>query len=396
MNDWKVFVQPSRQGTYHKKAGNIKCQDKYTVKQNDEIIVAALSDGLGSLEHSDIAASIVTKAISSLLFNYNYYGLNEIQLKNEILSECINAIKKCSSLKNINFETMDCTLLFVILLKKTSQLIYGQLGDGAIIGVKSSQGVLLSDFEMDAKASTNLTKTILSNDAIDFFNIRVDSANDFVGFLLTTDGLENEIYSRACKIKKKTEWYFNLISNNNYSLCVKEINKRWDSLTSEERFGFVDDMSLIAIVQPNINVLLPDEPTWLCVCMHRNNMDSSRCETCGTDFLKIYKDIDFRSDGGKSQFFSNLNKSPQQEVNIVLKQSLNCIKNTGKVFEGMQYRDESLCAKSSHKSVRLNKREKGKWILNSDIFNILTHTKYNLILKKLTSKIKSLLNKTNL
>lgn len=77
-------------------------------------------------------------------------------------------------------------------------------------------------------------------------------------------------------------------------------------------------MSLVAIVKPNIKIELPNDATWLCACMHRNCLESSRCENCGTDFLKIYKGFNFKELGGKMNFFTNLNQSPEEEINIVV------------------------------------------------------------------------------
>lgn len=393
--NWKVFAQPPRQGTYHKKMGNLKCQDKYEIKENDDIIVATLSDGLGSLEHSDIAATAVTTAISSYLFNYDYQNLKEENLKSEILSECKNAIKRCSNLPDISIAKMDCTLLFVILLKKLSKLIYGQLGDGAIIGVKQNQGVLLSDFDNNAKVSSNMTKTILSSDAIDYFNIKVEYVNDFVGFFLTTDGLQDEIYSRVCKVKKKTEWYFNLISNYSCKSCIKEIGKRWDSLTSKEMFGFTDDMSLVAIVQKKFNIILPDEPTWLCVCMHRNKLESSLCENCRSDFLKIYKGIDFKQIGGKLNYFTSLNKVPENEYKIIFEKSPYYNKYMGKSVGRTHQPNFPPSELSSGKSVH-NQNFFAKLGLSFvHFFKKQNHTKDNIVLKKFIRKIKRACNATN-
>lgn len=396
MLKWKTFAQPPRQGTYHQKIGNSKCQDKYKIKENSEAIVIALSDGLGSLKYSDVAATAVTTSVSSFLLNYDYHNLNIEQLKYEILNECANAIKKYSNLRNINIDDMDCTLLFVVLFRNSSKLIYGQLGDGAIIGVKEDQGVLLSDFNEPTKISSNMTKTILSSDAIESFYLRVDYVNDFVGFFLTTDGLEDELYSRVCKVKKKTEWYFNLISNNIKYTCSKEIEKRWNSLTSEERFGFEDDMSLVAIVQPNVNIVLPDEPTWLCICMHRNQMESSRCENCGKDFLKIYKGINFKHFGGKYNYFKNLNKSPKKELNIILNISSCCKKNTEKVEEKNQQLGAASDVNSSNIPVQHQKSVNKMVFPYVGLFKKQMHIKNIFLLGKISQKIKTICNTTNL
>lgn len=317
MIQWQTYIQRPRQGILHKRRGNSPCQDKAAVKENNEVIVAVLSDGLGSLEYSGIAAEAITSAISTFLVNYDYSKVKENSLKTDILYECKNAINKCSDSLNISMSKMDCTLLFVVLFKNRGVFIFGQLGDGAICVVKQNQGIQAIAFDDGFKASSNLTKTVLSSDALDYFNLRICNASSLVGFFLTTDGLENELYSKAGKVKKKVEWYYNLISNNEKVICASEIENRWDTLTSDEKYGFTDDMSLIAIVQPHIRIELPEEANWLCACGHRNRMESSYCELCHKDFTKVYKGVNFKQAGGRLSFFTYYNDHPQEELRLL-------------------------------------------------------------------------------
>ena len=318
MVQWEAYSQSPRQGTSHKKQGNLQCQDKAAVKENEDVIVAVLSDGLGQLEHSGLAAEAITESISNYLANYNYCDLNEESFKEVVLSECKRVIYSCSDSNNISVTKMDCTLLFIVLFKDVSNYILGQLGDGAICCVKPNEGLKEVAFDDRFKLSSNLTKTILSSDARDFFNLRKYPIEDLVGFFLTTDGLENEIYSKAGNVKKKIEWYFNTISNNNKTMSDSLIQNRWDELASDEKYGFTDDMSLIAIVQKNLEIKLPDEANWLCACGYRNRMESSRCERCNKDFLKVYKGVNFKKDGGsKLAFFTQINEDIQKEFHIL-------------------------------------------------------------------------------
>lgn len=315
MIQWCTYIQTPRQGTSHKMQGNSPCQDMAVVKENDNVIAAVLSDGLGQLEYSQMAADAVTESVSTCLLKYDYKQYSEIGLKDAVLAECKRALKDCAASSNISISEMDCTLLFVVLLKDSSYFICGQLGDGAICIVNPNQGSQVMELNDQFKATSNLTKTVLSKDAKEYFNVQRCSANDHVGFFLTTDGLENELYSKAGKVKKKAEWYFNLISNNGPSVCNAEIQKRWNELASKEEYGFTDDMSLIAIVKPNTRIELPEEANWLCACGNRNRLESTRCESCGKDFLKIYKGINFKKYGKtKLDFFSCLNAYPQEEL----------------------------------------------------------------------------------
>lgn len=322
MIQWRTYVQPPRQGTAHKKQENSPCQDKAAVKENDSVIVAVLSDGLGQLEYSQMAAEAITKSVSTYLLKYDYRKFTEERLKEDVLAECKRAAQECSDSSKISISEMDCTLLFVVLFKDKSHFIFGQLGDGAICVVKPNQGSQIMELDDKFKATSNLTQTVLSKDAQKYFNLQKGIVNDYVGVFLTTDGLENELYSKAGKVKKKAEWYFNLISNKDDSVCFGEIEKRWDELTSNEKYGFADDMSLIAIVQQNTTIQLPEDANWLCVCGKRNRLESTRCERCGKDFLKIYKGINFKGiGGGRLAFFTYMNKHPQEERRILTEHS---------------------------------------------------------------------------
>lgn len=324
MNQWCLYNQPPRQGTSHKRRGNSPCQDMAVVKENDDVIVAVLSDGLGQLEYSGMAAAAITESVSTYLLNeYKQLGegqFKEEQFKRTILAKCVNAIREYADSSNISMSKMDGTLLFVVLFKDASQFIYGQLGDGAICVVKPHQSFQATSFDDKIKSTSNLTKTVLSRDALAYFNLQICPAVDLMGIFLTTDGLENELYSKAGKVKKQIEWYFNLISNNASSVCINKINNRWDKLTSDEKYGFTDDMSLIAIVRENTEIELPEDANWLCACGNRNRLESTRCEKCGKDFLKVYKGINFKQfHGGKPAFFTKLNERPEEELRILQK-----------------------------------------------------------------------------
>jgi serine/threonine protein phosphatase PrpC/antitoxin component YwqK of YwqJK toxin-antitoxin module len=322
MTRWQAYIQPERQGTSHKKKGNTPCQDKAVFAENDERIAAVLADGVGSLEHSHIAAEAVTSAISKYLLNCDYKLLLADSLQADILEECKRVLFERAQSQNISISQMDCTLLFVVCLKNRPKYFFGQLGDGAICAVKSNRSSLAIVSDDSSQAGSNLTKTVLSTDALDHFKLRIAHDSGIVGLFLTTDGLDNEIYSRAGKVKKNIQWYFNLISNTDESECVSKIRNRWDKLTSDESYGFTDDMSLIAIVQPNTRIELPEDANWLCVCGHRNRMESSRCEKCRKDFLKLYKGIDFKQAGGKLSYFTRINDDRQEELRVLQQHSL--------------------------------------------------------------------------
>ncbi len=322
MDNWKVHLQPPRRGLSHIKSGDIPCQDGSYYLENDDMIVVVIADGLGQLKHSEYAAKAVTKDVAEFLLHYTGNYSNITMLKKAVLTEAKNSINNISVVENIERKEMDSTLLFLIIMKTTDELIYGKLGDGAICFITKDSSFNANFDEDVLKGGSNFVKTIGSSDALDHFYITHKKISDELGFILTTDGLENEMYSRAGKVRKKVEWYFNIVSNKNNKEAEKEISTRWDELTADESYGFTDDMSCIIITKPNKHIVLPEEATWLCVCGNRNRLESTRCEVCNKDFLKIYKGINFKSNGGsKKAFFEDINENYEREVDVLKEHS---------------------------------------------------------------------------
>ena len=417
MSQWCVHVQPPRQGISHKKRGNSPCQDMAAVKENNDVIVAVLSDGLGQFQYSKIAAAAVTESLSAYLIKeyeqFREEPFRKEELKKVILAEGERAIRECSDSLNISISKMDCTLLLVVLFKDTSQVICGQLGDGAICVVNSHQGGMMISLDDKFKATSNLTKTVLSKDALAYFKLQTYAIKDIMGFFLTTDGLENEVYSKAGKVKKKVEWYFNLISNNDFSLCSRKISDRWDELTSDEKYGFTDDMSLIAIVRQNTEIELPEDATWRCACGNRNRMESTRCESCGKDFLKVYKGINFKQDyGSKYDFFTDLNAHPERELNVLKKYCEYPLeflewKDDKEKESKLPQAETSLCERPVKQMKDNNSRNRyntGEMcnilvcLLGAFIFGILTHVLFDMAIgntSKNATKVLDLQSKNN-
>lgn len=303
--NWITYMHPFRQGLSHKQDGDTPCQDYGLIKENDQCIVACLADGLGSLKYSHIASKLVVESVTSLLVDYNFEEDNLIQLKQQILNVAKNSVNDYCRDHQMDSNQMDCTLLFVVVLKQKQQYIYGQLGDGAICVVYKDHGIQLGTKTLESGFS-NMTKTIFSSDALDYFKLEKTDINDIYGFMMTTDGLKNEIYVKGNRLKRNVEWYYRLISNETFEEAKAKIDHRWDQLTSDVRFNFIDDMSLIAIVLKDTTISLPDDLTWKCTCGQENPLEMNRCVACGQDFFNLFKDIDFNLYGGIVGYFSQM------------------------------------------------------------------------------------------
>jgi hypothetical protein len=155
------------------------------------------------------------------------------------------------------------------------------------------------------------------------------------GFILTSDGLEDEIYSKSPKyVNKKAERYFNAVSCiDNSEDAIKDYIQE---LTNSENSVLDDDISIAVLSNTSSPIKLPDNPTWLCKCGERNEIENSRCKKCDEDFLKLY-DVDFSSEGGKFAYFKRLNKDPHKERNLL------GIKDNGQVLNACKGDNDNVC-----------------------------------------------------
>jgi len=127
----------SAQGTYHIKNNNIPCQDHHhIIKCSSDLVVAAVADGLGSVEHSDVGSKIA--ATTSV--NYCAEKIIHLSTTDEILSLikesfelAQHSIEKEAKDKGHNINEYDTTLTLAIMHEDT--LYYGHSGDSGIIAL---------------------------------------------------------------------------------------------------------------------------------------------------------------------------------------------------------------------------------------------------------------------
>lgn len=347
MTPWQVHVQPPRQGSSHAKSG-VPCQDAAWTEKTEFAVTAALCDGLGSLEYSQIAARaaacaaarLVSSLISEILAERGCLFLREQELealRRDVLAGAREAVAEEAARFGLSASEMDCTLLLACLTLDGKRVLFGQLGDGAVCAIQKNRGVLLRARENPNRATSNETATVCSPDAEKWFGLQLfqfeTAGRALDGFLLTTDGLQNEIYSRAGNVLRRAEWYANAVSALGTDKCTEAIAARWDTLASDERFGFTDDMSLIAVVRRGVVFELPEDVNWLCACGRRNRLESSRCESCGKDFLRVYKGLNFKAmPVSKRAFFARLNEDPAEELRVLLDHSTYPLEFTPDVF----------------------------------------------------------------
>ena len=126
----------TQQGTYHIKK-NIVCQDAHSIiKCNDSVVVAAVADGLGSEEHSDVASKIAADFSVKYCAERIAKELSDKEIL-EIIHEAFSLaqleIEKEARSNSHELDQYDTTLALAILSNDT--LYYGQSGDSGIIAL---------------------------------------------------------------------------------------------------------------------------------------------------------------------------------------------------------------------------------------------------------------------
>jgi len=316
MFDWK-YTSYLKKGLSHEKAGT-NCQDSVVVKDDEHCIVAALADGLGSLKYSDVAASTATLTVCELFASL---GQKKITIESDtgrqdfakdIVQRIAQKINDKAAGMGVPVSTMDCTLVFVYISKDHNYAITGRLGDSAICIIKKDGSIAIND----SSQSANGTSAILDKDAhehmeISFWDIEADKV---YGFILTSDGLDNELYRKGSMcVNKAAEAYFNAVVSPNPQ---KVIQNKIAELTKEGSL-FDDDISIAVINRATKAISLPNDPTWLCTCGERNRLQDTYCYNCSKDFSVLYQNIRFKEHGGKTAFFLDINKHPNEEARII-------------------------------------------------------------------------------
>lgn len=131
----------TQQGTYHVKKG-IVCQDAHRIiKCGGSCAVAAVADGLGSEEHSDIAAKLAVTTAAEYCAERADPGATDEQLLQVIRDSFALAqqnIERTAADNGHDPDQYDTTLSLAILRRGT--LYYGQSGDSGIVAL-TAQGL---------------------------------------------------------------------------------------------------------------------------------------------------------------------------------------------------------------------------------------------------------------
>ena len=318
MKQWK-YITYIKKGLSHEQSGT-ECQDSVQIQENANWLVAALADGLGSLKYSDVAANAATEAICQQLLEEKatiFDNGSNAQLHQKIMKCVVSAVEKKTNLLGISKSQVDCTLVFVGIHKSSNRAIVGRLGDSAVCIIKEKDSIAIND----SNKSANGTNAVLDQDASEHLDIQFHDIikENILGFILSSDGLDNELYMKGSDhVRKATELYFNALCNDTSDEGATQIiADRIRKLTSMKDSPFDDDISLAIMSCADRKIDLPEDPTWLCSCGARNNLQNTYCHKCNQDFSILYQNIRFRDYGGKAAFFAQINKKPDEEKRII-------------------------------------------------------------------------------
>lgn len=312
---WKKLMYLQK-GVSHVQNGT-NCQDSVLIFENEDCIVAALADGLGSLKYSEVAAQTATDTVCKCFAELNN-PLEQFETKEDLAKHILDAVVMSIQEKTVEMgvplNEMDCTLMFVYVLKSTNCAIIGRLGDSAVCVIADPKSIAIND----GNKSANGTNAILDKDAVEHFEIQILDLdkNNVYGFVLSSDGLENELYMKGSDhVNKTAELYFNawFTADDPVTVIVDRISK----LTEIEGTPFDDDISVAVLSRANEAIILPADPKWLCTCGFRNHLQTTYCQQCHKDFSVLYQNIRFRDYGGKAEFFTEINKHPEEELRII-------------------------------------------------------------------------------
>lgn len=280
------------------------CRECVKVHEDDTHIIGCLCDGLGSPENAQIAAEVAADTVIEMFSNIQSSGditKNDVkQVKEAVVSAVKSRLKKTAEEKELELDALDCTLLFVCVFKEEDIAVIGNLGESALCVIGSSDARLFGNGTTDGKA-------VLDENAVQRLFMTIIRLDDTVkGFLLSSDGLESEIYYKGQDyVGKCAEGYFNAVLEEDPQ---KTLHEKVAELTEDPESGFNDDVSLAVISCSDEPVTLPDEPVWPCVCGCDNPLYEDACIECGRVFADLYRNVNLT--GGKARFFRSLQLNP--------------------------------------------------------------------------------------
>ncbi len=186
---WQA-VAKSVIGAKHQKTGQ-PCQDcgSYAILPARDIIIGAVSDGMGSAKHSDVGSSLAVDITLNVLkrTDWSHPPKDAGIIFDFVLNEVQSGLRKEAESKGYTLHDLACTLLAFVATPKW--LAAMQVGDGFIVLRSKDQDYKLL-FEPDKGEFANETTPVTSSNAKEAIQVTLKQ-DSFLFICASTDGIEN-------------------------------------------------------------------------------------------------------------------------------------------------------------------------------------------------------------
>jgi serine/threonine protein phosphatase PrpC len=169
------------------KKDNHPYQDYLIVEDNDDCLIATLSDGLGSSLHSSEGAQIACRTIVDYFKNALNQPFDTNCINEYILREWESRIREKSQVI-ADYRT---TNSFVVVLKKTKRIIVGQIGDSLVAYRMDGNRIQMSISDKDFLNETDC----LGNRKNPKYELNSYQYQNNLEFLIASDGFGDELIS---------------------------------------------------------------------------------------------------------------------------------------------------------------------------------------------------------
>lgn len=192
-------------GTAHSRSG-VPCQDHVRTNTFGGCRCAALADGAGGVEHSEIASKIITEwAAKEISENFeNWFLMPEEEISFSLVNQC----REYLSSQELNIQA-DCTLL-VFAVNKDGRYLQIHIGDGAIFGIYKNDQIMVLSLPENGD-EPNQTFFLSGYDAPLHLRCSKGKVNDLKNVLLCSDGISGSLWDKntgeyASAILHLSEW----------------------------------------------------------------------------------------------------------------------------------------------------------------------------------------------
>lgn len=231
----------SKAGTAHDN-GNGICQDSVETGHVGDVYCAALSDGAGSVEKSELASQAVAEDVVRRFCGdfERWYDLEIEEFRSELISNCRSAVKEINGAVGA-----DCTLLFFV-LSEDGRYMWGHIGDGAIFGIDPDDSVELIS-EPENGDEPNQTYFLSGKNAYEHLFVGRGDFFEWRSVILCSDGISPSLWNKmenefAGAMFLMTNW----LEDNTEEIVSAALARELDE-TFRQRTA--DDMSIAIMIR---------------------------------------------------------------------------------------------------------------------------------------------------